>query len=437
MNLVKLLVKDYSENITKIVMLFLISTLITVVGLFWFAQFSYISGSLNVFEYYGLEDKVLIYSDNYQNELSEEELDYLYSGEIKSVGTIERCQYSTQYNAIYRENYSNWTHLYIIPELKENPYRMIAGSVPVNENEIMISSNIPNLKCGDTYDFYYDKKRADVIWEDYITGIDPELIGNMNSSEFVEAYTKYSQDLYEVKKVSVTVVGVFDINSPFPLHGELAFPDYDNSLYGNSTRNDGSPRDMGYAFFSSIVDEDGSNIQSLFNGDILITPKEGYSTKDVIAELNQKIGTVEAYDYEKYRTKIEVDRAEDIELFRSISISLIVVLITMNVSYCLINLAINKQKLAIYYIAGLPWKNVVILNSFMYIVFVISGYILGLLIYKNPYKIAKEFSYGSYMFVPKDAISVGLILLVSYALVNMLFYLFTSRKNPIDLVRRT
>ena len=142
------------------------------------------------------------------------------------------------------------------------------------------------------------------------------------------------------------------------------------------------------------------------------------------------------YDLTGYKKYAEISHEDDLLKFQTITIVLAVIMITMNVSYCIINLSMRRYEMALYYVHGLPWKRTVAMSSFMYVIFVMIGYTAGVIIYVSNGTIIKDLSNYRYIFSLPETIIVGALIVGSYILVNLLFYICTYRKVPVDLLRR-
>jgi hypothetical protein len=401
MRLLRLIGKEYTENIGKLVILVILSACLTIGGLFWFIQRDLIYGSVDIFRASGFEDKVIVYNgqfdpveDLYQRIQSINSLD--------SVGSVDFCDYSNIYNMINEVDYEYSFEIMKMPRLKFNPYKMISGEAPRQENEIMISSNIKGLQCGDKL---YNYRASNYDGKDYT----------------------------EVMIPCVTVTGVFDINSLMPLAQDKTLLGYDSM---SSSEDPTTAYRYGYAFFMDLTDSDNKLLEPTWiSHDFVVIPAAGYSTSDVVRELNTQMGII-GYDLTGYKKYAEISHEDDLLKFQTITIVLAVIMITMNVSYCIINLSMRRYEMAIYYVHGLPWKRTVAMSSFMYVIFVMIGYTAGVIIYVSNGTIIKDLSNYRYIFSLPEAITVGALIVGSYILVNLLFYIYTNRKVPVDLLRR-
>ncbi len=409
----RFVIKEYSENIIKLIILFFVSFALSVAGMLWFAQREIIYQTVDIFKAYGLSDKVLInesvFSD--RNKIVE---DLSLINNCNSVDNAVAENYYRDYNGLdaspdHKNDKRFWFYLYKLPSnISFNPYRMVKGRLPDKPNEIMISSNIVGLDIGDElHDYVY--------------------------------YVHDSEDKFSISEnlvSSVKVVGIFDMNNQMPFNPGWTFQG-DFSTFENE---DGSPiHDMGYAFAVDIVDSKGHIVESdspCLN--IIINVKNGYSTSDVINEIYEKNGLI-AYDLTTYKKSVEEYNAEDLMTFRSISLILVVILLTVNVAYGVIGLSVNRKKLSIYYIHGLPWFKAVLTTMFIYCPFVLIGMLAGFSVY---YFVGPDLiweltgkSSNNYLFDSIHLLLVAALIVLSYFLINLSFCMVTFRKTLVDLVR--
>lgn len=400
------------ENKLKIFILFSVSFLLAVAGMFWFAQREIIYQTVDIFKAYGLTNKVVVFEGAFaSNESVAADANAISS--LKSVDIVEPVNYQRDYNCLdpkeydYTNNYG--FYLYKLPsDIKYNPFKMIEGRLPKSPNEIMVSSNL-SLRCGDKlYDYATD-------YRDIETGL-----------------LKQSEHTVPV----VTVVGIFDLNNQMPFNPGWTFKgDYDGSWDGTLGN------DVGYAFCLDIIDSLGNQAESDTTClNLIITPKEGCSTSDVVNEIYDATGLT-AFNLDSYTKYVEDFNSETLMTFRSISLILATILITVNVSYGVISLSINKRKMAIYYIHGLSWAKTVVILSFIYLPFVLIGAAIGFVLYacKGSVLLWEYISTSgdcAFIYSPAHIVPVATIILFSYMLINLSFCLVTGRKTPADLVRR-
>jgi len=405
MGKLRLALIEYKENIGKAVILILVSIVVTITGLFWLAQRDLIYGSVDIFRAYGLEGKVLVYGSAF----SEEESVIKLETDIESLSCVADAYHCDYYDifGFIEENSDDKTDgdyytfdLWKIPQIKYNPYRMIQGEAPTNPNEIMISSNIRGINVGDhlqDYDF--------PVWQ----------------SE-------------EIKLKELVVTGVFDLNNLMPLDLSKSFQGEYKTYEANTPE---ILQKTGFAMFVDLEGENGEEIRpDTLRPAVIAEPAKGYTASDVVRELSQKLGIESAYDITKFTKHAEATHEDELLLFRTITLVLSVVLLTVNFSYCFIGLYIKKRELAVYHVFGMPWRSTVGLHSFMYLVFVVIGYVIGLLIYTGQAEVIKDIAYYSYYFTPQGAVIVGVVIILVYAVVNIAFYIATCNKTPISLLRR-
>lgn len=406
MGLLKLVLIEYKENIGKAIILIAVSTIVTITGLFWLAQRGLVYGSVDIFRAYGLSGKVLVYNGIFVNDEDmiqlERDIESLpCAGEVDNCGFYgiytNVCEYMDEYPD---DNYYSFD-IFMMPVVNSNPYRMVEGRAPFAPNEIMISSNIRGIGVGDyLHDYCYTDRGASKV----------------------------------IKIDDVLVTGIFELNNPLPL-------DLNKSFYGEyEMYSDNSPETLqktGFAFCTSIIDENGNEIKPSHLGHaVMISPAEGFSDADVVRSLSQELGIDSAYDITRFTQYAEEYHEDELLLFRTMTLVLSVVLLTVNIAYCFIGLFIKKRELAVYHVFGMPWKTTVRLYSFMYLIFVVIGYIIGLLLYIGQASFIKDIAYQSYYFSPVGAVLLGIIIVGVYSLVNLVFYIVTSGKTPIFLLRR-
>ena len=407
MGLFRLILVEYKENIGKAIILIAVSTILSITGLFWFAQRDLVYGAVDIFKSYCLNGKVLVYESALTEDSAIAESVNSYK-ESASVGSVEICDYYGIYSCLWDYDNSNSDgdyyafDLFKMPNIKNNPYKMINGRAPSEPNEIMVSSNIRGISVGDHL-------------SNYVVD-DPT---NQNGIRYIK---------------DVVVTGVFDLNNPLPLDLNMTFQGEYDSYRDNSTE---VLQKTGFAFFVSLTDETGEEIQPWQLGHaIIITPAAGYKDSDVVRTLSREFGVENAYDLKRFTKYAENSHEDDMLLFRTLSLVLSVVLLTVNISYCFISLFIKKKELAIYHVLGMPWKLTVELHSFMYLFFVLTGFVLGVILYVGQTSIIKDLAYKSFYFTPISALIVGSVIVGVYATVNLVFYMVTSRKTPIILLRR-
>ena len=404
MGIIKLTIIEYKENIGKAVILILVSIVVTITGLFWLAQRDLIYGSVDIFRAYGLEGKVLVYGSAF----SEEESVIKMETDIESLSCVADAYYCDYYGVFnYLEENINegstyWFELYKQPVMINNPYRMIEGRAPEKYNEMMISSNVRGIKVGD-----------------HLKNYECSYFGNPEGNQHIE---------------DVLVTGIFDLNNPMPLD---LYHTFQGDFESKSDNDEETLQKWGTAFFVSIKDENGEEIRpDTLRPAVIAEPAKGYNASDVVRELSQKLGIESAYDITKFTKHAEATHEDELLLFRTITLVLSVVLLTVNFSYCFIGLYIKKRELAVYHVFGMPWRSTVGLHSFMYLFFVVIGYVIGLLIYIGQAEVIKDIAYNSYYFTPQGAVIVGVVIILVYAVVNLAFYIATCNKTPISLLRR-
>ena len=420
MNVFRLIFKEYSENILKCFILTLVSLIVTISCMFWFVQRDIVYGAVDNFKAYGLSDKVLVFANIFSsNDLLQSELDNI--RKLDSVGNADYCYYKIDtFNTLDTRipvpdtGYWNCISLKRIPILRSNPYKMIAGRMPEKENEIAISSNVK----------YLTPERVR-----YSVG---DKLYNMQS------YEEFGKEGKTVTIPEVTIVGIFDIENLLP----LSQTSFSEDLSGEKPLEGYEWTDemYGYAFFIDIKDSDGNSIKYAFSDvsnppEYIIEPAKGYTVNDVVRELGSDMG-ITGYDLKGYIKYTEEYHEEELMGYKALSISIIVILLTVNVSYCLINMSIRRREMSLYYIHGYPWHRVVGLNSFMYLIYVVIGYAIGIGIYKFNKGIFSIVMNGQYLFSETRALMIGCLIIGSYLSVNLIFYLYTCRKTPIDLLRR-
>lgn len=420
MNVFRLVLKEYSENILKCFILALVSMVVTITCMFWFVQRDIVYGAVDNFKAYGLSDKVLVFANVFSsNDSLQSELESI--KKLDSVGNADYCYYKADaFNfldtriPVPNEGCYNVINLKKIPVLKSNPYKMIAGRMPEKENEIAISSNVK----------YLTPERVR-----YSVG---DKLYNMQS------YVEFGKAAKAATIPEVTIVGIFDIENLLPL-SQTSFSE-ETSGEGSLEGYEWTDEMYGYAFFIDIKDSEGNSIKYPFSSlsnptEFIIEPAEGYTTNDVVRELGSDLG-ITGYDLKGYIKYTEEYHEEELMGYRALSISIIVILLTVNVSYCLINMSIRRREMSLYYVHGYPWHRVVGLNSYMYLIYVVIGYAIGVGIYKFNKGIFSIVMNGQYLFSETRALMIGCMIIGSYLSVNLIFYLYTRRKTPIDLLRR-
>ncbi len=413
--LLRLVFKEFSENKLKAIVLFFVAMAITITGLFWFAQRKMIYSSVDVFRAYGLEDSVIVFDDIFAQE---SEL-YARLNSIKgldAVGQAEFCEYADyQYNllldeTIYEENSKgNSFDLIKMPKLNYNPYTMVEGRPPENDNEIMISSNIKKISS-EAINVQIGSELHNMVVEDYIDG--------------------------EIRRTiipTVRITGIFDLSNPMPLSASKTFQADDWSTEGTS---DWVNEMYGYAFFTDIKDSEGNSLSAgHLSNTYMIVPADGYDTADVVKALYDRLGLT-GYDLSGYTKYAESCHADDLMRFRALTILLSTIIVTMNISYCFINLSIKRKVMGIYYVFGFPWKRTVAMNAFINYFFIVLGFFAGLMLYLGQGQTIQQLSDGVYLFSFLNAFIVWMILTSAYFIVGLCFYYATLSKSPIDLLRK-
>ena len=406
MGLLKLILKDYKENWFRSIVLFLISVCITVTGLLWYVQADLIYGSVRIFDSYGLENRVYI---DCGSSITKDDLTNLIKSinSLDSVSEVKECYYPDNYNMLIQEDTNYSFELFKLPKeaVSNNPYKMVSGRVPKNANEIMISSNIKGIRCGDI----------------------------LSNCRFNNSLSNNGGS-FERTAQNVTVTGIFDLNNLVPFNNEISFQGRHKTEIGTV---DETKSLYGYAFYVSITDMKGDEIPQFWDTRALVvTPTAGISTKTVVNDIGGKIGLYGVYDSAEYKEHIEEYHAEDLMLYRTLAVAFATVLVTINISYCFIHLSIKKNEMAIYYACGFPWKKCISSIAFMYLPFVLAGIITGTAIFASKTKLIMEICNGNYLFSLNEALLIALLITSVYVLVNLFFYVFTSRKTPMDLLTR-
>ena len=381
-------------------------------GMFWFAQIKIINQTFDIFKAYGLSQKLIIFENTFTTD--EQVVDDIKQlTDLNSIEKVEPCVYDRDYNLLGSADLSSddsyGFYLYKLPnDILYNPYRMMSGRLPEKPNEIMVSSNL-NLVCGDQVKDLYSRS---------INGKTQML------------------EVSDTTVPTLTVVGVFDLNNQIPFKPGWTFiGEYDGTFGG------GLSDKFGYAFCTDIMDSDNKAIKSYYPClNLIVSPKDGVSTSDVIREVKEKYGMT-AYDLNSYTKYIEDFNVVQMMLLRSITWIFIVVLITVNISYGVISLSINKKKMAIYYIHGFSWVRTVVFTTFIYLPFVVLGACVGFVLYAFKgstlmWEFISQngdcaFVYDSSLILPVTAMILG-----TYILINASFCLVTGRKTPADIIRR-
>jgi hypothetical protein len=410
--MIKLVYKEYSENILKILILFCVSFALAFIGMFWFAQKRIIYQTVDIYKAYGLSGKVVAFEGEFaSNDRVTEDISLIKN--LECVEKLENVNIYRDYNVIDSKTDDSsreyGLYLYKLPDdIKYNPYHMIDGRMPEKPNEIMVSSNV-NINCGE-------------ILKDYIYLYRDNETDNVFKSD--------------VRVPAVTVVGVFDLNNQMPFRFGWTFKgDYDGSR--GSSLND----DCGYAFCLDITDSEGEKLESYTTClSFVVTPKEGFTTSELINQIYSVTGLT-AYDLDSYTKLVEEVNEEQLMMFRSVSLILVVILLTLNVSYGVISLSINKRKLSIYYIHGLSWFDTVCIVTFIYLPFILLGSLAGFFLYayKGAAMLWDFISLNgdcAYMFEPYNILPVSTIIIVAYLMINLSFCIINGRKTPADLIRR-
>jgi len=400
----KLILVEIRENIYKLAILFLVSVVITILGLFWFAQRKLIYSAVDIFKAYGLEDSVLVYypSDDYAT------YDTLLS-EVPGVMEFQKCEYHDIFNNLWDENNREssdgeyyWFELYKLPELEFNPYVMVEGRVPCAANEIMIASNVKGIHVGD------------------------------HICNYAVASKSQSNNCTYIKDIVVT--GLFELNNPKPLEAFWTFQGVFQTFEENSIE---IQQMTGSAFFYQLIDESGESIHELYREKIVIVrPQEGVTTDTLVRTIKSKTGIEKVFDYQRYKQYIENVHEDDLLLFRTLSVAVTVILLMMIISYSLISLFVGKQRLALYYAYGLTWKKAIRINMCINIIPIIMGYGLGLYLYVNKFEFIKDLSRYNYIFSLNSAMAVASLIIGLYLCINSAFYFYTRNKVPLSLLRR-
>ena len=408
----RLVLKEYSENKIKIIILFCISIVLAMAGMFWFAQIKIINQSFDIFRAYGLSDKLIIIENDFSSDEQVEE-DVKRLSNLDSVAEVEAYNFDRTYNILGTYDLigedSFGFYLYKLPDdICDNPYRMIEGRLPEKPNEIMVSSNL-NVSCGDKLpDLYYR--------------------GFNEKQQILETSDTTIQDL--------TVVGVFDLNNQMPFKPGWTFKgEYDGTYGGGLSDN------LGYAFCIDVIDSDNNVVRPYFPClNLIVTPKEGVSTSTVINDVYEKFGMT-AYDLSSYAKYIEDFNVIPLLVLRSITWIFLVVLITVNISYGVISLSINKKKMAIYYIHGFSWLRTIVFTTFIYLPFVALGSCVGFVLYAAKgsvlmWELISQNGDCAFVYEPSLILPVTAMILGTYLLINISFCLVTGSKTPADLIRR-
>ena len=381
-------------------------------GMFWFAQKKIIDQTFDIFNAYGLSDKVIIFENTFSsNEQVTEDVGKLL--ELDSVADVDAYNLDRDYNLVGSTDLSKkdsfGLYLYKLPDnIRKNPYRMIEGRLPEEPNEIMVSSNI-RIPCGDQISNLYSRKINE-------------------KTQMVETS--------ELPLPELTVVGVFDLNNQIPFKPGWTFQGEYDGTYGG-----GLSDDFGYAFCTDIIDSENNILKSYFPClNLIVTPKDGISTAEVINEVYDVLGMT-AYDLDSYTKYIDDFNVIQLMTLRSITLIFLVVLIAVNISYGVISLSINKKKMAIYYIHGFSWLRTVVFTAFIYLPFVVFGSSIGFVIYAYKgsvlmWDIISQNGDCAYIYDPILILPVAFMIFGTYLLINISFCLVTGRKTPADIIRR-
>ena len=408
----RLILKEYSENIVKIVILFFISIVLAIAGMFWFAQKCIIDQTFRIFEAYGLTDKLIVFENVFTSEeqVTEDINEIL---ELQSVADVKAYNFDRDYNLLGTIDLNSpdscGLYLYKLPnDIHNNPYSMVDGRLPNEPNEIMVSSNL-NLACGDQVNDLYSR---------YING----------ETQILE--------LSDNAVPPLTVVGIFDLNNQIPFKPGWTFKgEYDGAFSGSLSDN------IGYAFCMDIIDSDNKLVKSYFpSHNLIVTPEAGVSTEEVINDIRDNLGMT-AYNLNSYSKYIEDYNIVQMMVLRSITWIFIVVLITVNISYGVISLSINKKKMGIYYIHGLSWIRTVIFSTFIYLPFVVLGACVGFVIYAQKgsvlmWDLISQNGDCAYIYDSSLVLPVTVMILGTYILINASFCYVSGRKTPADIIRR-
>ncbi len=408
----RLILKEYSENKIKIIILFCISIILAMAGMFWFAQKKIIDQTFDIFKAYGLSDKLIVFENDFS---SDEQVadDVNRLCDLDSVAEVEAYSLDRHYNVLGTADLvgkdSFGFYLYKLPnDIRDNPYRMIYGRLPEKPNEIMVSSNL-KVSCGDKIsDFYY-----------------------RGFNEEQQIFEKSDTTLQEL-----TVVGVFDLNNQMPFKPGWTFKgEYDGTYSG------GLSDDFGYAFCLDVIDVENNVVKPYFPClNLIVTPKEGVSTSTVINDVYEEFGMT-AYDLNTYTKYIEDFNVIPLLVLRSITWIFLVVLVTVNISYGVISLSINKKKMAIYYIHGFSWLRTVVFTTFIYLPFVALGAFVGFVLYAAKgsvlmWDLISQNGDCAFVYEPTLILPVTAMIFGTYLLINISFCFMTGRKTPADIIRR-
>lgn len=398
MGLINLSIKEYKENIFKLLLLLVVSGVLFFVGLLWFAQREIIYGAANIIRAYGLEDTVFVCPNQIDMFTSmDPEVVFEDIGKLESVENVKFCDYNSYTTSLNIPNSDFSMYLNHIPEMNFNPYRMTEGTYPVNKNEVMVSSNA-SLPVG----------------SEVVLGL---------------FYMDSNREVHTDDTIKVKVTGKFDLDSPMPFSADTTF-EGERVTYENDGAN------TGYAFAVELVSDSGELVTIPPYNFYLVTPKQGYDTKAVVSEIKAMENYDNVTDYDMFVKQVEDAHKEDMLLYRTLSVAFIAVMASMIVSFCFVNLSMKKREMAIYYVSGLPWRKVVGLFSYMNLVFVVGGIIAGLLVYLRRGFIFHLLDvHYSYLFNIGDAVLLAVTIICSYLLFNTVFYFLTCRKTPISLLR--
>ena len=408
----RLILKEYSENKIKIIILFCISIILAMAGMFWFAQKKIIDQTYEIFKSYGLSDKLIIFEDDFSSfEQVDDDINRI--SDLKNVSEVKAYTLNKNYNVIGTADLIGMDifgfYLYKLPEdIHDNPYRMVDGRLPERPNEIMVSSNM-KVSCGDK-------------------------VSDMYSRMFNE-----EQQILEMSDTTIpelTVVGIFDLNNQMPFKPGWTFKgEYDGTYSGGLSDN------FGYAFCIDVIDSDNNVVKPYFPClNLIVTPKEGVSASAVINDIYEEFGMT-AYDLNSYTNFIEDFNVIPLLVLRSITWIFLVVLVAVNISYGVISLSINKRKMAIYYIHGFSWLRTVFFTTFIYLPFVALGAFVGFILYAAKgsvlmWDLISQNGDCAFVYEPSLILPVSAMILGTYLFINISFCLVTGRKTPADIIRR-
>ena len=286
---------------------------------------------------------------------------------------------------------------------KGQSLKMRKGRMPASPNEIVLS---------------------DAFSSDY--GLDQKVTLSVTTFADINDFDSYTRD-----ETVVSIVGFYSLESVLPNAGSFV-------QYLDATSADlflpqysGGP-----AYVCELRDEGGNEIEFTYkvndlNGTELVRIK-GNDLPDVIkGKLKDDLSAynVRIYTFDELRGNYQNDSKN---LFMRVSskaaVALCVILISM-FSYVCLSLLQKYREMTVYYLYGMTWTGIILMNTASLLPGVLAGNILGYLI-----SYSERSSYGYYH--PEYLLIIWLISLFLIFLFITPMFVYYSWNNPIENIAR-